>query len=677
VWFTESVRVKRFKNLFDRKTHSVSVTMKRMGELSKSLIARALLFGLWLCNASVQAAQTTTTSTSGSANTIVSGSAPSAATPESISYQGRLSDGGNPASGSYDFQFTLKDAASAGNSLGEVIEKTFTVQNGVFSASLSWSPAVFTGSARWIEVRVRPTPSGGSSVPESEAPYAVLERQRIQATPYALRSLSSATVESVPVQSLPASVPLIGSGGKLDSALLASDIARSAELSAVGASLKELQSQWLSSQAVLSNQLVVLAQENAVLKQSVQVLSAPTRSGWMAASFSPADPDLVRDGFSLVSTVPAPGWVSGSSNGAPTARLGASSVWTGQELILWGGQSASTRPVKTGARYRPDLDLWSTVDSLDAPMERNGHSAVWTGKEMIVWGGVNVGTYLNGGSRYTPNPQSWVAVNTAGAPSGRIGHAAAWTGRHMVIFGGRSNTGMQADGGLYDPVGNGWSPLPLNGAPPGARMGATMIWTGNALIVWGGFSNTGHWASGAVLSFDTQGVPGVWTNLAAPLGFSGRMGHVSAWDGQRLIVWGGRSSSGQILGNGAVWDSVTGVWTAVDTTGAPTPRYDAVGAWTGEELVVFGGATSALSGITATGAAWRPGTGWRPLPVPVDGTARSAALSAWTGSSLLVFGGRSPTGFPVADLQRLEVRSPWYLYRRGALPKTTSSASTP
>jgi len=654
-----------------------------MGEMFKSLMRMSLLFGLWLCNSPLQAAQTAATSVSGSASTLVAGSIPSAstssaATPETISYQGRLSDGGSPASGSYDFQFTLKDAATDGNSLGELIPKTVNVQNGVFSASLSWSPALFTGAARWIEVRVRPTPSGGSSVPESEAPYAVLERQRIQATPYALRSLTSATVESVPVQSLPASVPLIGSGGKLDSALLASDIARSSAVSTLNSSLQELQAKWTASQAVLTSQLEALAKENASLKQSVQVLSAPTRSGWMAASFSPADPDLVRDGFSLVSTVPAPGWVSGASNGAPTARISASSVWTGQEWIIWGGLAAGNLPVKTGARYRPDLDLWSTVTTLDAPVERSGHSAVWTGQEMIVWGGVNRGTYLNGGARYTTTPQGWVTVNTAGAPSARTGHAAAWTGRHMVIFGGRDNSGMQADGGLYDPVGNGWSALPLNGAPPGARMGATVIWTGNALIVWGGFSSTGHWASGSVLPFDAQGVPGVWTNLAAPSGFSGRMGHVSAWDGQRLIVWGGRSSSGQILGDGALWDSVTGVWTLLETTGAPTPRFDAAGAWTGEELVVLGGSTSSASaGITATGAAWRPGTGWRPLPVPVAGTARSAALSTWTGSSLLVFGGSSPTGFPVSDLQRLEVRSPWYLYRRGALPKTPSSASTP
>jgi hypothetical protein len=808
------------------------------------------------------------------------------------------------------------------------------VQNGVFSASLSWSSSLFSGAARWIEVRVRPTPATGSATLDTVAPYAVLERQRILSTPYAFRSLTAATVESVPVQSLPASVPLIGSGGKLDSALLGTDIARSSEvaslakedvglkgsikvledantarvadvatltgnlktaqeaqtaslnalstqvdakvaslakedvglkgsiktledantarvadvatltgnlktaqeaqtgslnalstqvdakvaslakedvglkgsikvledantarvadvatltgnlktaqeaqtaslnalstqvdakvasltqkdaalqasvktledantarvaenaslsanlkslqdstvtsvnalkgqisaqgeasakdtaaiqqsiqslnganavrisdIAALTANLQNLQAKWTSSQEAMDAKLAALTAENVALKQSVQVIAAPTRSGWMAASFIPADPDLVRDGFSLVSTVPAPDWKVGSLNGAPTARIGASSVWTGQEWIVWGGLTAGYFPVKTGARYRADLDLWSTLAPTDAPTERSGHSAVWTGKEMIVWGGVNKGVYLNDGSRYTPSLQGWVALNSGGAPSARTAHSVAWTGRYMVIFGGRNNAGVQADGGLYDPVANSWSPMPVNGAPPGARMGATMIWTGSALIVWGGFSNTGHWASGAVLSFNAQGVPGAWTNLAAPSGFSGRMGHVSAWDGQRLMVWGGRSSSGPVLGDGAVWDSVTGVWTALETSGAPTPRYDASGAWTGEELVVFGGNTSTAStGITSTGAAWRPGTGWRPLSAPVGGVARSAALSAWTGSSLLVFGGVSPTGLPLADLQRLEVRSPWYLYRRGALPKTTSSASTP
>ena len=623
-----------------------------MGKIQTILIALDLTVGFLVASTSLQAALTSTAVVSGSTTVVV------AADP--ISYQGRLSDNGSPASGSYDFQFTLKDAASAGNTLGEAIKMTLSVQSSVFSASLSWSPSLFPGSARWIEVRVRQTPSGGSSVSETEAPYAVLERQRIQTTPYALRSLTSGTVESVPVQSLPASVPLIGSTGKLDSTLLASDIARSSEISVVAADLK-------ATQVLLTSQLAALAQENALLKQSVQVLSAPTRSGWMSASFSPTDPDLVRDGFSLVSTVPAPDWKAGSLNSAPTARIGASSVWTGQEWIVWGGLAAGNFPVKTGARYRADLDLWSSLSTLNSPSERSGQSAVWTGKEMIVWGGLKSGAYLNDGAKYLADDQAWGAVTTDGSPSARSGHSSAWTGRYMVIFGGKNAEGLKADGSLYDPTANKWTPLPMNGAPPEARCDATMIWTGSALIVWGGESSKGYLASGAILPFDAQGVPGEWAQLAIPSGISGRIFHVSAWDGKRLIVWGGLGSSGQRFGDGAVFDLGAGTWTTIPSLGAPTPRSQATGVWTGEEFVVFGGKTTSAGLATATGAAWRPSTGWRPLSLPVAETARANANSAWTGSLLLVFGGESQTGLPVGDLQRLEVRAPWYLYRRGPL----------
>jgi len=623
-----------------------------MGKIQTILIALDLTVGFLVASTSLQAAQTSTAVVSGSTTVVV------AADP--ISYQGRLSDNGSPASGSYDFQFTLKDAASAGNTLGEAIKMTLSVQSSVFSASLSWSPSLFPGSARWIEVRVRQTPSGGSSVSETEAPYAVLERQRIQTTPYALRSLTSGTVESVPVQSLPASVPLIGSTGKLDSTLLASDIARSSEISVVAADLK-------ATQVLLTSQLAALSQENALLKQSVQVLSAPTRSGWMSASFSPTDPDLVRDGFSLVSTVPAPDWKVGSLNGAPTARIGASSVWTGQEWIVWGGMAAGNFPVKTGARYRADLDLWSSLTTLNSPSERSGQSAVWTGKEMIVWGGLKSGVYLNDGAKYLADDQAWGAVTTDGSPSARSGHSSAWTGRYMVIFGGKNAEGLKADGYLYDPTANKWTPLPMNGAPPESRCDATMIWTGSALIVWGGESSKGYLASGAILPFDAQGVPGEWAQLATPSGISGRVFHVSVWDGKRLMVWGGLGSAGQRFGDGAMFDLGAGIWTTIPSLGAPTPRSQATGVWTGEEFVVFGGKTTSAGLATATGAAWRPSAGWRPLSLPVAETARANANSAWTGSLFLVFGGESQTGLPVGDLQRLEVRAPWYLYRRGPL----------
>jgi len=61
----------------------------------------------------------------------------------------------------------------------------------------------------------------------------------------------------------------------------------------------------------------------------------------------------------------------------------------------------------------------------------------------------------------------------------------------------------------------------------------------------------------------------------------------------------------------------------------------------------------------------------------VSTSARTAPLSAWTGSQWLVHGGLTATGAPVADPQRLEVRPPWFLYRRSALPASTPPLTPP
>jgi hypothetical protein len=652
-----------------------------------------------------------------------------------VSYQGRLGDGGAPANGSYDFQFLLKDAATAGNTVGGVIRQTLTVQGGVFSTSLPLDPTSFPGADRWIEVRVRPTPAEGSAVPEETAPYAVLERQRIQATPYAFRALSAATVESVSLQSLPPSVPVLDAGGRLSVNLIPDAIARTnavfdlggafqaalqatnaASLAAISTldqrqtqlsnavtALQDAQSSQASrltaletrqaslsnvvvlltnAVAVLGGQVDALTQTNAVLRQSLEVASAPTRSGWMAASTLPADPSLVTNGFAVVTSVPAPSWAPISTAGMPTARSAAASVWTGQEWIIWGGKVAGQQPTASGARLRPDLDSWTEITQFGAPTARSGHSAVWTGTQMIVWGGFGPDGALDTGMRYFPEAQSWASVSTIGAPSARSGHAAVWTGSRMIVFGGRNSSGLLGDGASFYPAIQAWFPLPATGAPS-PRSGATALWTGSALLVWGGDGETTTSSTGALLAFDPDGTanPAGWQPLATSSAPSARRAASTAWDGQRFYVWGGQSALGVPLSDGAVWDSQSNTWSALGTSGAPTARFDAAAVWTGEEFAVFGGSGQIGSGRTgplATGAAWNPTTGtWRALPSQAPESARSAPLSAWTGSQWLVHGGSTASGAPLADPQRLEVRPPWFLYRRSALPPSTPPPTSP
>ncbi|HAB19619.1 MAG TPA: hypothetical protein PLX89_26405 [Verrucomicrobiota bacterium] len=66
-----------------------------------------------------------------------------------FTYQGRLTSGGGPANGRYDFQFTLFDAENDGSPVGDPI--TFSAMgltNGLFTASLDYDTSVFAGQDR-------------------------------------------------------------------------------------------------------------------------------------------------------------------------------------------------------------------------------------------------------------------------------------------------------------------------------------------------------------------------------------------------------------------------------------------------------------------------------------------------------------------------------------------------
>ena len=56
-------------------------------------------------------------------------------------------------------------------------------------------------------------------------------------------------------------------------------------------------------------------------------------------------------------------------------------------MIVWGG-AVQQRFLNTGGRYNPSTDSWTATSTTNAPTARYSHTAVWTGSEMIVWGGV-------------------------------------------------------------------------------------------------------------------------------------------------------------------------------------------------------------------------------------------------------------------------------------------------
>src|SRR5947209_3746818 len=69
-----------------------------------------------------------------------------------FTYQGRLTDGGNPANGAYDLTFTLFNASSGGATLGASnVFNDLLISNGLFTVTLEFG-AQFDGNARWLQV---------------------------------------------------------------------------------------------------------------------------------------------------------------------------------------------------------------------------------------------------------------------------------------------------------------------------------------------------------------------------------------------------------------------------------------------------------------------------------------------------------------------------------------------
>jgi hypothetical protein len=96
----------------------------------------------------------------------------------SFTYQGRLTDAGNPANGSYDLQLALFDAATGGAQVGSTITRDdVAVVDGLFTVGLDFG-AAFAGSRRFLELRVRPGASTGAYTPLGG-------RQELTPAPYA------------------------------------------------------------------------------------------------------------------------------------------------------------------------------------------------------------------------------------------------------------------------------------------------------------------------------------------------------------------------------------------------------------------------------------------------------------------------------------------------------------
>ena len=332
-------------------------------------------------------------------------------------------------------------------------------------------------------------------------------------------------------------------------------------------------------------------------------------------------------------------WVPTSLTNAPIGRFMHTAVWTGTEMIIWGGMG-SGGTTNTGARYDPANDTWTATTTNGAPQTRCEHTAVWTGTEMMVWGGLPW-TNTGAGAKYYPLTDTWLPITTTGAPLVRCYHSAVWTGTEMIIWGGMDNAfNPLGNGARYNPTTDTWTPVNPIGTPC-PREAPTSVWTGSRMIIWGGW---GPVLMGGFLNDGGIYDPALntWTGATNLSGAPSIRAVVppAVWTGTEMIVWGGYD--GALLGDGAKYDPTGNSWTATNLIGAPSARDEHTAVWTGTEMIIWGGRGS--GGKTNTGGKYEPtGNTWTATNPAGTPSARARHTAVWTGTEMIIWGGRSPS----------------------------------
>jgi hypothetical protein len=166
----------------------------------------------------------------------------------------------------------------------------------------------------------------------------------------------------------------------------------------------------------------------------------------------------------------------GQKVGIPPAPLDwrgdPAAVWTGTELIVWGGYRDDAK-VGDGAAFDLATGTWRVI--APSPLSpRQAPAFAWTGTEMLVWGGfAEHDTEPYDGAAYDPASDTWRLLPPSPLHRDHSGAlmSMVWTGSEAVL--------LDAQGAAaYDPVTNSWRSLEH---PPGAFYPAT--WSGDSIVV--------------------------------------------------------------------------------------------------------------------------------------------------------------------------------------------------
>jgi len=233
-------------------------------------------------------------------------------------------------------------------------------------------------------------------------------------------------------------------------------------------------------------------------------------------------------------------------------------AWTGQELIVWGGATRDLVPHADGAAYDPRSGRWRPLPPApQAQMLQSGEGiAVWTGRELLIWGGLTpVGRARQGGLlrrgdglAYEPATRTWRLLSSAPSALAPLARPSLWTGSRLLVVDADADNALPGGGlrgAAYDRLADRWrlfAPSPRLSS--GQLLHRTVVWAGTRLLVWsfwsrpgaGPTSSGGEPAGVDLWAYDPAADD--WTVLPSP---SGRVRSLLAraslaWTGQEFLA---------------------------------------------------------------------------------------------------------------------------------------------
>lgn len=401
---------------------------------------------------------------------------------------------------------------------------------------------------------------------------------------------------------------------------------------------------------------VLLQDKDRIRTATMTFAKVPFETWWdkergsISAAVDPGDATYTLPAVAFAPCTPGTWTPTSMGSTVPSARRLPNLVWTGAEMIVWGGTNDVPRAyTNTGARYDPATDSWRTLSAgPGVPSPRGAPLVVWTGTKMIVWGGLDASSNeLNSGGRYDPAADAWAPTSTGtNVPAPRALGTAVWSGTEMIVWGGYDrhcelscNGGCcnvpYNTGGRYNPSTDTWLPTSTGTGVPTPRYGNIAAWTGSKMLIWAGFDFSNVTNTGGLYdpAGDTWQPTLTGANVLSPRYFP-----AGGWTGTEMILWAGNDATGIVWDSGA-YDPAVGLWRRL--SGAGTPHQNPEPVWTGSTLIVWGGFDETSSTYVNTGVqynvasdTWTPTTAGPGLP-----SARIRQGAAWDGAAMMIWGG--------------------------------------